>query len=317
MSDDDRGIVFKAIDRLIISAVPERRADLDALWQRYAPQFRLSPDRVGFEMGSVYGEAVLFTHRTLLQIWLLGFAAWRAVEAYADIIRYCAATGFMFDPPSVAALPGQSSIELAFDRMIAAARELKQTESLTSFPWPSDVPRPGTEHLSVPDKAVHDLVCIATAYFFLHEVQHVVFYHAEDRPTDWAEEIACDRFAREFVLSGVPAFAAEIVKPADEVLAKRVAAIALAAFVMFEVTPPEFWGGTRSHPPIADRLEAIFTTAALPRTAYPWNVGSALLLAKLRASGRPIPQFTFADEQSLFDQLISLLSNDRDGRARG
>jgi hypothetical protein len=36
--------------------------------------------------------------------------------------------------------------------------------------WPADVPPPGTESFSVPDKAAFDLICIATAYAFLHEL---------------------------------------------------------------------------------------------------------------------------------------------------
>ena|SRR5215469_1701574 len=95
---NDNGVVFEAIDQLIGTAVPERRDDLNALWRLYSPQFRLWSDRAGFVMQTGCG-AVCFTQRTLLQIWLLGFAAWRAVEAYADIIRTCAASRLVFDPP--------------------------------------------------------------------------------------------------------------------------------------------------------------------------------------------------------------------------
>jgi hypothetical protein len=307
MNNNDSETVFRAIDRLIAAVVPERRADLDVLWHRYNPQFRLSPDRPGFVIESAFG-AIIYTNKTLLQIWLLGFAAWRAVEAYADIIRSCAAIGLLFDPPSVVALPGQPAVDAAFDQTLAAAKKLGETDGVASFTWPADVPPPGVESFSVPDKAAYDLVCIATAYVFLHELKRVAFAVDGDAPTDpVAEEIACDRFAREFLLSTTPAFAAEIRKPAEEVLAKRVAAIALAAFVIFEVTPPQFWGGSASHPPIAERLKDVFTNVPLSPTAYPWNIGAALVLAKLRASGRPLPQLTFPDEKTLFEQLISLL----------
>jgi hypothetical protein len=299
MTDNNNQMVLQAIDRLIIAAVPERRTDLDALWQRYAPQFVLSEDGPRFVMTAGAFSSVIYSNKTLLQIWLLGFAAWRAVEAYADIISSCAAMGLPFDPPSVAALPGQSSVDAAFDRTLTAAEEVGQIDNLASFSWPTNVPQPGTESFSDPDKAAHDLVCVATAYFFLHELKHVAFRIDEDAPSDpVAEEIACDRFAREFLLSGIPTFAAEIGITADEVRAKRVAAIALATFVIVAVTPPEAWGGTGSHPALTQRFRDTFETVAIARTAYPWNVGSALLLAKLRASGRPIPQFVFADEQT-------------------
>jgi hypothetical protein len=308
MSDNDNDMVFRAIDRLIAAVAPERRDDLNRLWHRYCPEFVLSPDRRGFVIEAGAFGAVIYTNRTLLQIWLLGFAAWRAVEAYAGIIRTCAAKGLLFDPPSVAALPGQSAVNATFDRTLSSAARLRQSENLAFFTWPADVPPPGTESFSVPDKAAHDLICIATAYAFLHELKHVAFANDGDAPTDpVAEEIACDRFAREFLLSGASAFAAQIGKPVDEVLAKRVAGIALAAFVVFEETPPESWGGSGSHPSVAERLKDVFATVAIPPTAYPWNIGAALVLAKLGASGRPTPQLTFPDEKALFEQLVSLL----------
>jgi hypothetical protein len=192
--------------------------------------------------------------------------------------------------------------------IFAAVAELRHSDNLASLTWPADVPPPGTESFSVPDKAAFDLICIATAYAFLHELKHVAFAKDGDAPTDpVAEEIACDGFAREFLLSGVPAFAAQIGKPVDEVLAKRIAAIALAAFVVFEETPPEAWGGSDSHPSVAERLKDVFATVAIPPTAYPWNIGAALVLAKLRASGRPCPQLTFPNEKTLFEQLVSLI----------
>jgi len=205
----------------------------------------------------------------------------------------------------VAALPGQSAIYAAFDWIRSAATELNQADNLAPLTWPPDVPPPGTEIVSVPDKAAYDLIRIATAYCFLHEVQHIVFCQQEHGLTAWEEELACDRFAEKFLLSGVLDFADEIGELADEILEKRVSGIALAAFVLFEVTAPENWGGTRTHPPIADRLKALFSTVALPPTAYSWNVGAALLIAKWRASGRPLPQFVFADEKDLFEQLVS------------
>ena len=89
----------------------------------------------------------------------------------------------------------------------------------------------------------------------LHEVKHLAFAQDEDRPeSPIAEEMACDRFAKDFLLSDVPAFARRIEKPTDEVLAKRLAGIAIAVFVMLEITPPDLWSGSGTHPPIAERL---------------------------------------------------------------
>lgn len=213
----------------------------------------------------------------------------------------------VLDFPSLSALPDQSRIDAAFNRMISAATALGQAEDLTSVFW-EDVPLPGTETFSVPDKAAYDLICIATAYVFLHEVKHLAFAQDGDAPeSPIAEEMACDRFARDFLLSDVPAFARMIEKPADEVLAKRLAGIALAAFVVLEITPSAWWSGSGTHPPIAERLKGVFEGAAISPTEYPWNIGAALLLAKLRAVARPPPQLTFANEKALFEQLVLLL----------
>src|SRR6516165_1906997 len=101
MTDDT---AFPAIDRLISAAAPERLCELASLWEKYSPQFILRSDQPHFTLEVAFGT-VTFTNNSLLQIWLLGFGAWRAVEAYADIIRCCAATGMELDFRSASALP--------------------------------------------------------------------------------------------------------------------------------------------------------------------------------------------------------------------
>jgi hypothetical protein len=206
MTDHDP--IFSAIDRLIGAAAPERLCELASLWNKYGLQFILGTDQARFTLEVAFDTVVIFTNKTLLQIWLLGFAAWRAVEAYAGIIRYYAAPGIVLDFPSVSALPHQSRVDAAFDRIISTATALGKAEGPASVSWPEDVPPAGTETFSIPDKAAYDLICIATAYFFLHEVKHVAFAQDEGRPkSPIAEEMACDRFAKDFLLSDVPAFA--------------------------------------------------------------------------------------------------------------
>jgi hypothetical protein len=255
MEQSNTDAVFQAIDRLIVAAAPERRADLDPFWSRYRPQFVLGADRPGFVMEANPFGAVIFTNKALLQLWLLGFAAWRAVEAYSTIIRVCAGSQILFDPPSVAELPGQRELDAQFDRLLASAAELGKARDDKTFHWPEDVPQPGTENFaSIYDKAAHDLVCIATAYFFLHELKHLAFAQDLNAPNDpLVEELACDRFARDFLLDMVPAFAAGIGKSTEEVLAKRVAALSLAAFVLLDLTPLQRWNTSRTHPAMAER----------------------------------------------------------------
>jgi hypothetical protein len=59
-----------------------------------------------------------------------------------------------------------------------------------------------TEH-----KAVFDLVAFALAFSFLHEFRHVMYCADKNAPSTLPEEeIACDAWAREFMMSGLDAY---------------------------------------------------------------------------------------------------------------
>jgi len=75
-----------AVERLILASAPEKEPDLKRLWDLYAPQFSLIEDKPGFSLEAGPFGLVLFTNRTMLQIWLLGFAAWKAVYSYGGLL---------------------------------------------------------------------------------------------------------------------------------------------------------------------------------------------------------------------------------------
>ena len=89
--------------------------ELKALWHQYSPQFVLTSDKSGFTMEAGAFSSVIFTHKTLLQIWLLGFASWRAFEAYGGILDFLNKRREPFEPVVIARLPGQASADAAFD----------------------------------------------------------------------------------------------------------------------------------------------------------------------------------------------------------
>ena len=96
---------------------------------------------------------------------------------------------------------GQAPADAKFDRLISTTRAFRDADTTDSAAWPNHVPHPSgkNEFPNGQDKAAFDLLCIAGAYIFLHEVQHVRFDREGNKPANPRdEEHACDEFAREF-----------------------------------------------------------------------------------------------------------------------
>lgn len=72
-----------------------------------------------------------------------------------------------------------------------SARSIIEGQSSVHTTWPQDVPRPEADSetlCSLQEMAAFDLVCLATAYVFLHELRHVKFLSDGDYPADRREE---------------------------------------------------------------------------------------------------------------------------------
>jgi len=143
--------------------------------------------------------------------------------------------------------------------------------------WPDGVPRPQADKtgLDVEQQAAFDLTMIATAYMLLHEARHVMYNTDGDRPSAPEEELACDAFARQFLLEGVRGYAAQTGQSAEDVLAKRAAGIALGAYALYEFTPEVGRAGSDNYPPVADRLGALFPEVSLPFNHWFWDFAAS------------------------------------------
>ena len=119
----------------------------------------------------------------------------------------------------------------------------------------------------------------ALAYLLLHEARHVQFYVDKNRPDPKDEEIACDAFARDHILTGAAAYAADAGYGADEVMAKRSAGVTLGAFALYDLTPSAGRGGSTDYPPIADRMASIYDAITLPDDSWFWDFAASLLMA--------------------------------------
>jgi hypothetical protein len=249
--------IVPAIRNIIVESAPEKKDDLEVIWSEYAPVFHLSPDKPGFSVeGGPYG-LVLFTHRTMLQIWLLGFAAWKALYSYSALLAILECTSQPFELASIKSLAGQAEADLEFEDLINIIRHLKEIENMEDFEWPSSIPSPDKfERRGGEDSAIFDLICMSTAYIFLHEVQHIKFMKDTNSPKDpLDEELECDKFARNMLLDNVRAYCQNSGYRLQKVQSKRAIAIALASFVILEITPEKLWGGSRSHPAISLRIK--------------------------------------------------------------
>ncbi|MHC2674464.1 hypothetical protein ACVI1J_006627 [Bradyrhizobium diazoefficiens] len=92
--------ISKEADFLLQGAAPERYEEIKAHWGEQADRVRLL-ETEEFLLQHIFGT-VQITPKTLDAIWLMGFAVWKAVEAYAGIIRLFVVKGADFDPAVLA-----------------------------------------------------------------------------------------------------------------------------------------------------------------------------------------------------------------------
>lgn len=303
MHDNEQDFTTLAHD-MIVESAPERREELERLWHDHAPTFAQAGDKKGFTMEAGAFELIIFNERTMAQCWLLGFAAWHAFEAYCpySLLRIALTPSAMQDDP------GLAEAEAILTESVRKAGELREVENLNEFRWPN-VPIPSSiPPVGEKDRAVADLVKIATAFAFLHEVKHVVFKAAPDRPENAKEEeLECDRFARHFLLEKSAQYSAETCQNQQGVLDKRLMGIIVGAYIVLEVTPEAQRGGSDTHPNVAERLRNLILDSAPHTSEHVWVFACCLLLGKLRGEMKLPPSLDFGEPRVLFEQLVGLL----------
>ena len=295
-------------DMLIRAAAPEREGELATAWGSGESRMQLT-DEARFDIGAWFGFIQL-TEGALRQIWLLGYAAWRAIVAYSGIIALLVLCRLPFVRDEVAGSHGQAQADAAVDELLAKARAFRVATDLDAEAWPKGVPEPSekNEFDNAQDKAAFDLLCIAGAYFFLHEIQHVRFEREGNKPPNPRdEEHACDRFAREFLLGNIDAYARSTGEPADKVMAKRALGIAVAKVLIMEITPAEQWPGSESHPSVGQRVREFLANLRDPMPDYFWISVASFLAAVCRTRGRLPERIEFNTPQQLALQLADKL----------
>jgi len=190
---------------------------------------------------------------------------------------------------------------------------LVNIERLNKYLWPTDIPQPHDgKPNDVEGSAIFDLNCMATAYIFLHEIQHVKLRQEGISGQDSKdEELQCDKFAREMLLGNLEKYSNDSGYPLEKLKSKRAMSIALASFLLLVITPKQSWGGTRSHPSIFCRIEELTQNLQLPENDKFWIYLSCLTFAQLKYEKLRIDEISFLCQKDLCLKLISYIEKSR------
>ena len=301
------------IEGLLLGAAPERKSDVHALWANYDPMFWVCDDASGILFQARWDrqsgeQRIEFTERGNSLLWLIGFTAWKVFQCYSPFAFLGSIMGIKINDSFIAQDCGFADAEAAFEQHLYAVKCLQAARSVTDIDWPSDIPKPQACAPADPqDHATFDLTCIATAYVYLHEVRHVKFSKDGQRPTLLnEEELACDVFAREFLLAKTGTYCEASREPFQRVMTKRAMGVALGAFAVYLLTPRDGHGGTDEYPPIGVRLQALIGEVNLPPDSDFWIFTGALLICLLRLRDRTV-NVNFSNAKDLVDVLMKEL----------
>lgn len=300
----DRTIIL----HLLRGAVPERADYLCNLWVEHGHSVEVAPSAKGATMNST-SQRIKFDTKTIDLFWLMGFAAWRAIELYGPAVMLAQCTDMSIDR-ILNDDEERSQLEFEYKQRIGSVEALLSTTSTDKIAWPTDVPMPTHDRESLAnnqERSAFDLVCLALAFALLHELRHVMFRKAGDAPLQGhEEEIACDTWARMIMTKTIADYAKENGDSVEQVEEKRATGIALAAVVVHAMTAPMVRWGNDEYPPIADRLTAMIEGYNQPKNSNFWFYTACLLTALFRHELRPL-DLSPASHQELVQTLIGRL----------
>jgi len=239
----------KEVKFLLDSVAPERQVELDKLWKKYEPEFRLLEDdgpAGQFVMEAGLYRIVRFNHRVMRLFWLGAFVAW---EGYVSLHAH---------------LVGEQGASFArFREMIDNFNRVLAEGDPATIPLPAHVPVPGSfPSRDDPMRGPAELAVFCAGWALLHEIRHIQFQQegksaaSDDRDAMRAEEFSCDEYATKFILEQVGEYAKLHSVSEQQVHFKRSVGIYFALFTM-ALASRDRWGQTDTHPAFQDRIVAI------------------------------------------------------------
>lgn len=278
MSENDE------LKKLFEGVIPERLDEVLSLIESHSAQFRRVDDKSDFNLDAGAFGAIQFAQRFLGQLWLFDFAGLYALHSFSGVIFFVKSRGLKFDLAEIDGLPEQKEENNCFSKIIKTIQRLNSAESKYDFAWPAGIPKlQEGKPKDIEQAAVFDLVLMATTYFFLHELKHVIFKSegssAEDR---LIEEMECDAFAAERMLSKIRDYSSASGYPEDKVFMKRSISIALGSAFLAVATPRHNLDGTATHPTVHDRWSATLGRIELEEDDSYWLYFASLAIALLK-----------------------------------
>lgn len=297
---------------MIRSGAPEREAELSEVWEKYAPEFLYSVDQPGFVLqGGAFGSLQL-TERSLCLIWMFGHIAWKALYLYSGLIHLYSGGNEPFVVDEIEKDSEQERLNSEVERLLKKFHEFKSVEAISDCEWPDSIPVPAHNRPTHDDEhaAVFDLVGEAMVYVFLHEIKHIQFSSdSGGRPEPLEEEIMCDKYARSFLFDRVDEHSEMSGENLRKVLSKRAMAVALASFLIFELTPVASRYGSASHPPVMERIKHVLNFPSLSPDDNYWLYLGSILMTKARLEGTKIPAFHFGTRKQFCEKVFEELAN--------
>ena len=184
-----------AVKLVILASAPERKDELSTLWETYKPQINLVEDNWKFSMKAGAFGSVLFDNKTMCEIWLFGFVAQKAFHIYSPFLWLAQISGLKFCPTHSIDDTCRNQYADA-ETVFSSVKALFDSETRELFDWPKNIPQPESgKPNDIDGIMVFELLCIAAAYCFLHELQHVALKQSSSQLSPHAEELECDRYA--------------------------------------------------------------------------------------------------------------------------
>lgn len=292
----------EALWRLFAGVIPERNEELKEYLTKYAHHFSRCEDKPGFVMDAGPYGILRFTHRTMRMMWLLGFAAQQTLHVYGGLVFLLMITQQKFTAEILEGISDQDKEINRYNQLIDAVYELSRISKFDDFIWPDWIPIPED---GPPQNdlwaSTRDLVLMAGAYVFLHEIKHIIFADdREKRPANVVEEeIECDRFARKLMLGELSKYTEGTGEPIGKVRDKRATSMILAIFFMLVITPKNAWNGTQTHPSIEDRVMVIVEELEIPENGAAWIYLVCVCLAQLQYVGETPEEISFNSYKDL------------------
>lgn len=276
--------------QLLKFAAPERIEEIADLISTHNIQVIEQSDKPGYSLSALamMGTGnILYTSKDFQLVWMLAISLWKELECYSTMLDILVPKEKAFVYANFTdCLPDQKFFEAALDAEIRKIVSLLQETTIRDCQWPPGVREinRGGEPL---EQATYDLAEMARAIFLFHEIRHLTLnLSGINNLSAEAEEIECDRFARDFVLSKISMYVEPTARTLDERRAFREMALAVAATILFELSGPDTKESLRKHPPRAARFRTLVVLPALPPASHYWHFVCSMMLGILRRQGK-------------------------------